>query len=94
MRLIIVGVDALNVNVIERLDADAKQKLLDDRITTVSDHGFERGTHTHTGFYSCSHIVKPKPVSITYFFELIRKLLEGRASLGNELEDKVSEQKN
>lgn len=55
--------------------ADIKQKLSEDTIIIVSDHGFEKGTHSYTGMYSCSHVINPKPTNITDFYGLIKEFL-------------------
>jgi len=54
-----------------------KRKLLDDIIIIVSDHGFENGSHSYTGFYSCSHVLVPKPTNITDFYEIVNAFLNG-----------------
>jgi len=53
-------------------------KIGDDRIIVVSDHGFdfETGTHSMTGFYSCNEVIKPKPKDITDFYGIVRDFLQ------------------
>lgn len=59
-----------------------KRKLVDDMIIIVSDHGFQyhglhKGYHSYTGFYSCNHILDPKPANITDFYEMVKAFLKG-----------------
>lgn len=63
----------------ERCFSYIKEKLSEDMIIIVSDHGFdiETGQHSYTGFYSCNHILNPKPTHITDFYGLVNKFLNG-----------------
>jgi len=55
-----------------------KRKLGDDMIIIVSDHGFQKnGFHSNTGFYSCNHVLDPKPNNITDFYGLVNAFLKG-----------------
>lgn len=56
---------------------DVKRKLGDAMIIIVSDHGFQNGHHSYTGFYSCSHVLDPKPTNITDFYEIVRAFTPG-----------------
>jgi len=56
---------------------DFKRKLVDAMIIIVSDHGFQNGHHSYTGFYSCSHVLDPKPTNITDFYEIVNAFLNG-----------------
>lgn len=57
--------------------ADIKKKLSEDMIIIVSDHGFEKGTHSFTGFYSCNHVLRPIPNNIIDFYGIVRDFLKG-----------------
>lgn len=57
---------------LEKEIQEIKQEYPDDRLIIVSDHGFEKGTHSKTGFYSCNHILNPKPRNITDFHGIVR----------------------
>jgi len=63
----------------ERSFADLKEKLSEDRIIIVSDHGFnfEKGIHSYTGFYSCNHVLKPIPTDISDFYGIVKDFLKG-----------------
>jgi len=57
--------------------ADIKEKLSEDMIIIVSDHGFYEGTHSYTGFYSCNHVLSPIPTDITDFHGIVKDFLKG-----------------
>jgi len=69
-------------NVYRNMEVDfmvLKKVFVDDMIIIVSDHGFnfETGHHTHTGFYSCNHVLVPRPTNITDFYEIVNAFLNG-----------------
>lgn len=57
---------------LEKEIQDIKHKYPDYIVIIVSDHGFIKGTHSHTGFYSCNHVLNPKPRNIQDFYEIVR----------------------
>lgn len=61
----------------ERTFADNKEKLSEDRIIIVSDHGFHEGYHSYTGFYSCNHALSPIPTNISDFYGIVNDFLKG-----------------
>ena len=61
----------------ERSFAELKEKLSEDRIIIVSDHGFHKGYHSYTGFYSCNYVLRPIPTNITDFYGLVNAFLKG-----------------
>lgn len=61
----------------ERTFADSKEKLSEDRIIIVSDHGFHEGYHSYTGFYSCNHALSPIPINISDFYGIVNDFLKG-----------------
>ena len=54
-----------------------KEKLSEEMIIIVSDHGFYEGTHSYTGFYSCNHVLSPIPTDITDFHRIVKDFLKG-----------------
>lgn len=70
-------------NVYREMEIDfkeLKQEFLEDKIIIVSDHGFEKGDHSLTGFYSCSQVITPKPTNITDFYGMVKDFLKGEKS--------------
>lgn len=65
-------------NVYREMEIDfkeLKQEFLEDMIIIVSDHGFEKDTHSFTGFYSCNHVLSPIPNNIIDFYGIVKDFL-------------------
>lgn len=61
----------------ERCFSHLNDELSEDMMVVVSDHGFEKGTHSYTGFYSCNHTISPAPHDITEFYGIVKEFLKG-----------------
>ena len=57
------------------LVSDLKKQSGGTTLIIVSDHGFREGTHSHKGYYSCSHPLDNKPTNIINFFKVIEGFL-------------------
>ena len=61
---------------IEIMFSEAKNVLSEDQIIIVSDHGFDNGHHSYTGFYSYNNTLSPIPTNITDFYGIVKDFLK------------------
>lgn len=69
------------------------RKIKNSVILILSDHGMEKGLHTHTGFYSINKQLNLNSPKITDFYEIIRKVVYSNFSENKERAGSIQDKK-
>lgn len=79
--------------IIDKKVGELERKIENSVILILSDHGMEKGLHTHTGFYSINKQLNLNSPTITDFYEIIRKVLYSNSSENKEKAGNIQDKK-